>query len=50
MMLGNRIIILLLFIIYVNINLTKQDGTNWNTKDFFKREHSLSKPYGGKID
>ena len=24
---------------------TYQD--QWNTKDFFRREHSLSKPYGG---
>lgn len=36
---------LLIFLICVNISM--QDGTNWNTKDFFRREHSLSKPYGG---
>jgi mannose-binding lectin 2 len=44
-MLGNTILNLILLIIYTNINLTLQD--QWNTKDFFRREHSLSKPYGG---
>ncbi len=30
--------------LFILIKLTVQE---WNTNDYFRREHSLSKPYGG---
>lgn len=41
----SKIIFGLIFFVSISIDLSSQ--TDWNTQDFYRREHSLSKPYGG---
>jgi hypothetical protein len=43
-----------LYLLYLNFDLggaeyQQQTGDQWNTADYFKREHSLTRPYQGKL-
>lgn len=35
--------------VFITSFLTDQVCSEWNTRDYMKREHSLLKPYQGKI-
>jgi hypothetical protein len=35
-------------VVFVTLLTIHNSHQEWNTKDFLRKEHSLSKPYGGK--